>query len=103
MRPPPTREWTVKARTVIRWLASVAATVLAIVVVGEAPLRASAEMSGAGAATRNPAAATAAQIIATAQRYIGYPYASIGDDPATGFSCIGFAHFVVAQHGIYVP
>lgn len=42
-------------------------------------------------------------IISTATRYLGYPYASIGDDPSTGFSCIGFVHFVFAQNGVYVP
>jgi len=47
--------------------------------------------------------ATASGIIATAQQYLGYPYAYIGDDPSTGFSCIGFAHYVFAQNGVYVP
>lgn len=46
---------------------------------------------------------TTSQILATAERYIGYPYAYIGDDPSTGFSCIGFVHYVFAQNGIYVP
>ncbi len=43
------------------------------------------------------------QIIATAQQYLGFPYAYIGDDPTTGFSCIGFVHYIFAQHGVYVP
>jgi hypothetical protein len=46
---------------------------------------------------------TVDQVIATAERYLTYPYAYIGDDPSTGFSCIGFVHYVYAQHGIYVP
>ena len=48
-------------------------------------------------------AATAADIVATARAYLGYPYATIGDSPKTGFSCIGFVHFVFAQNGINVP
>lgn len=59
------------------------------------------------AATATPSATgavpTGAQIVATARQYVGYPYAYIGDDPNTGFSCIGFAHFVFAQNGVYVP
>ncbi len=47
--------------------------------------------------------ASASAIVATAEQYLGYPYAYIGDDPSTGFSCIGFVHFVFAQHGVYVP
>lgn len=43
------------------------------------------------------------QIVATARRYLGSPYAIIGDSPSTGFSCIGFVHFVFAQNGISVP
>src|SRR5690349_13708406 len=44
--------------------------------------------STSGAGSPSPAA-----IVATAQQYLGYPYAYIGDDPSTGFSCIGFVHF----------
>jgi len=46
---------------------------------------------------------TVAAILATAERYLGYPYATIGDSPSTGFSCIGFVHFVFAQNGVNVP
>jgi len=49
-----------------------------------------------------PVSSTGA-ILTTAQQYLGYPYAYIGDDPSIGFSCIGFAHFVFAQSGVYVP
>ena len=48
-------------------------------------------------------APSATAIVATAEQYLGYPYAYVGDDPSTGFSCIGFVHFVFAQHGVYVP
>jgi len=68
-----------------------------------------------GAATTTAAATTAATttvatttpspgaITGIARQYVGYPYAYIGDDPSTGFSCIGFAHYVFAQNGVYVP
>jgi len=46
---------------------------------------------------------SAAAIIDTAKQYLGYPYANIGDDPRTGFSCIGLVHYVFARHGLYVP
>ena len=41
-------------------------------------------------------------IVATAKRYIGAPYATIGNTP-DGFSCIGFVNFVFAQNGVNVP
>src|SRR5919201_6960201 len=94
----------VKVRPPRRLLACVAASALATGSAGGGHARqASADTTGTGSATSSPAPATAAQIVATAQRYVGSPYASIGDEPATGFSCIGFAHFVFAQHGVYVP
>jgi len=46
---------------------------------------------------------TAAAIIDTAKQYLGYHYANIGDEPSTGFSCIGLIHYVFARHGLYVP
>jgi len=42
-------------------------------------------------------------VVATARALVGSPYAYIGDDPATGFSCIGFVHYVYAQVGVDVP
>ena len=93
-----------KVRPVRRLLACVAATALATGAAGgSTPRPASADTTGTGAASGSPAPATVAQIIATAQRYLGSPYAAIGDDPATGFSCIGFVHFVFAQNGVTVP
>ena len=47
-------------------------------------------------------APTADDIVATAKRYIGSPYAAIGNTP-DGFSCIGFVNFVFAQNGVNVP
>jgi NlpC/P60 family len=94
----------VKVRSVRRLLACAAATALAAGSAGGGhPWQASADTTGTGSATGSAVPATAAQIVATAQRYLGSPYASSGDDPTTGFSCIGFAHFVFAQNGVYVP
>jgi hypothetical protein len=94
----------VKVRPPRRLLACVAASALAAGSAGGGhPQQASADTTGTGFATGSPVPATAAQIVATAQRYVGSPYASIGDEPASGFSCIGFAHFVFAQNGVYVP
>jgi hypothetical protein len=94
----------VKVRPPRRLLACVAASALAAGSAGGGnPRQASADTTGTGSATGSPAPATAAQIVATAQSYVGSPYASVGDEPATGFSCIGFAHFVFAQNGVYVP
>src|ERR671934_1737786 len=94
----------VKVRPPRRLLACVAASALAAGSAGGGhPRQAAADTTGTGSATGSSAPATAAQIVATAQRYIGSPYASIGDEPATGFSCIGFAHFVFAQNGVYIP
>ncbi len=42
-------------------------------------------------------------VVATARSLVGSPYAYIGDDPGTGFSCIGFVHYIYAQIGINVP
>lgn len=44
-----------------------------------------------------------AAIIADARALLGAPYAYIGDTPNTGFSCIGFIHYLYARAGIEVP
>ena len=49
------------------------------------------------------AAATPSAIVATAEAHLGDRYATIGNSPATGFSCIGFVNYVFAQIGVYVP
>jgi SH3-like domain-containing protein len=46
---------------------------------------------------------SAAAIIGTAMKYIGYPYTATGNSPATGFSCIGFVSYVYRQNGIPLP
>jgi len=56
----------------------------------------------ARAAPADPRAAVAL-VVTTAHTLLGAPYAYIGDDPNTGFSCIGFVHYLYAQVGIDVP
>ncbi len=46
---------------------------------------------------------TGAAIIATALKYLGYPYTATGNSPATGFSCIGFVSYVYHVNGIPLP
>ncbi|MGO1509089.1 MAG: C40 family peptidase [Actinomycetaceae bacterium] len=42
------------------------------------------------------------QVVDTAQGYIGAPYRWGGTTPS-GWDCIGFAHYVYAQHGVTIP
>lgn len=55
--------------------------------------------SGSAAA----APVTGADIVATALRYVGYPYTTVGNSPSTGFSCIGFVSYVYGANGIPLP
>jgi len=56
----------------------------------------------AAAAPAAPAS-VAAGVIAHARSLLGAPYAHVGDDPRTGFSCIGLVHYLYARAGIDVP
>jgi cell wall-associated NlpC family hydrolase len=49
---------------------------------------------------RAPTGWTIAQ---TARAYVGYPYAYVGDTPYTGFSCVGFVHYIFGLSGVYAP
>jgi cell wall-associated NlpC family hydrolase len=42
-------------------------------------------------------------IVSTALAYVGYRYAYVGDTPYTGFSCVGFVHWVYRQFGYNTP
>lgn len=42
-------------------------------------------------------------IVQTALHYLGYPYTTVGNSPATGFSCIGFVSYVYGANGIPLP
>jgi peptidoglycan DL-endopeptidase LytE len=54
---------------------------------------------------RTPAAASAsaARVLATANRYVGTRYRYGGEAPVTGFDCSGFVQFVYSRHGIALP
>ncbi len=42
-------------------------------------------------------------LVATARRYVGYSYATIGNTPSDGFSCVGFTQWVYGLNGIQIP
>ena len=46
---------------------------------------------------------TGNQVVAYADRFLGYPYALTGSTPRTGFSCIGFVWYVYENLGIKMP
>lgn len=46
--------------------------------------------------------ATGANIVACAQKYLGYKYVSGGSSPSTGFDCSGFTSYVYKQCGISI-
>lgn len=46
--------------------------------------------------------ATGANIVACAQKYLGYKYVSGGSSPSTGFDCSGFTSYVYKQSGISI-
>ena len=56
-----------------------------------------------GAASPRSGSLTAARVVAYAKRFVGYPYATVGSSPSTGFSCIGFVWYVFETKGITVP
>lgn len=49
------------------------------------------------------ASASAARILATAERYLGTHYRYGGDTPGAGFDCSGFVQYVFRQHGVRLP
>lgn len=56
-------------------------------------------------AARIPRATTAsaARVLATADRYLGTRYRYGGETPAAGFDCSGFVQYVFGRHGIDLP
>lgn len=48
-------------------------------------------------------AAGADTVVRLARELLGRPYAHLGDDPRTGFSCIGLVHYLFGRIGIDVP
>jgi cell wall-associated NlpC family hydrolase len=47
--------------------------------------------------------ASAAQVLATADRYVGTRYRYGGESPGEGFDCSGFVQFVYGHHGVELP
>ena len=53
--------------------------------------------------TAGKAKASAARVLATAQRYVGIDYLYGGESPAEGFDCSGFVQYVFGRHGVALP
>ena len=53
--------------------------------------------------SRPVVSASAAQVLATADRYVGTRYRYGGESPAEGFDCSGFVQFVYGRHGVELP
>jgi len=93
-----------EVRPVRRVLALATTAALGLSVgVGTATYPVRADTGTTGTPTVSAGAPSASAIVAMAERYIGYPYATVGDEPSTGFSCIGLVHFAFAQNGVDVP
>lgn len=82
-----------------------AAALLSLTLIGSIGYDTAHAANSHGGHWRTPAAIIplGQQIADTAVGYVGARYAWIGDTPATGFSCIGFAHYVYSLYGIDVP
>jgi cell wall-associated NlpC family hydrolase len=52
---------------------------------------------------RTVASASAAQVLATADRYVGTRYRYGGESPAEGFDCSGFVQYVFGRQGVELP
>jgi cell wall-associated NlpC family hydrolase len=68
-------------------------------------VRATPRGSRHGPAARLPRAtsASAARVLATADRYLGTRYRYGGETPAAGFDCSGFVQYVFGRNGIDLP
>ena len=80
---------------------AVRATVGPLTVAGIVGPGAPAVSSPAG--TARTASASAAGVLATADRYVGTRYRYGGEDPAEGFDCSGFVQYVFGRHGVDLP
>jgi cell wall-associated NlpC family hydrolase len=47
--------------------------------------------------------ASAARVLATAERYVGTRYRYGGESPAEGFDCSGFVQYVFGRNGVELP
>jgi hypothetical protein len=50
-----------------------------------------------------PASASAARVLATADRYLGTRYRYGGETPGQGFDCSGFVQYVFGRNGVDLP
>lgn len=55
------------------------------------------------ARTSSTAGASAARVLATANRYVGTRYRYGGGSPGAGFDCSGFVQYVFDRNGIHLP
>jgi uncharacterized protein YgiM (DUF1202 family) len=55
------------------------------------------------ATARSSNSVSGAAIVATALKYLGFPYTATGNSPSTGFSCIGLVSYVYRSNGIPLP
>jgi cell wall-associated NlpC family hydrolase len=62
-------------------------------------------VGGSGPVAASPAAgsASAARVLATADRYVGTRYRYGGESPSDGFDCSGFVQYVFGRHGVELP
>lgn len=62
-----------------------------------------ARSAGSAAGSTARASVSGAAIVQLAERYVGYPYTTVGNSPSTGFSCIGLISYVYRSLGINLP
>jgi uncharacterized protein YgiM (DUF1202 family) len=63
----------------------------------------SASVAGSPVRAGSAASVSGAAVVEYALRFLGYPYTTVGNSPATGFSCIGFVSYVYRSLGINLP
>jgi cell wall-associated NlpC family hydrolase len=68
-------------------------------------VRSGTAFSGRERRSRPPSfpSASAARVLATADRYVGTRYRYGGESPAEGFDCSGFVQYVFSRHGVELP
>lgn len=59
--------------------------------------------STAARVPRRVASASAARVLATAERYLGKRYVYGGETPGVGFDCSGFVQYVFGRHAVDLP